>query len=375
MLTNHRRQNRHIMTTIAVQRRTDNVAPASVADRRRSRSRRCAVPPAGSFLGGFRTPAPGVCRSAVAGRHPKPLYEREVVKALPHGLRSQVILLFEPCCRAHPVVPTRSISTPSRAGPVKGWPSHCPCHARLISRPLLDRSEHDGRLRRVGIALAARRASLPSRNRAHVAIRRAPDRYRTPLSISRASTHVKRVQQVQRRCPWARATIASPYIRQLRYGLPLCCMHGQSREKDGLIFTTADWRGQICDGFRQPRIRPAQRSTQRSVGTVSRSSCVPRRWWVEDRALWHHAVLDVTPKGNRELARNGDDQDLPHPRALTCSALNEPSGECTLRLMPYPQPCGLNHNGPHVATGSAPPRRYCRGLGQGPESFPPAAGW
>src|SRR3979411_2868717 len=30
----------------------------------------------------------------------------------------------------------------------------------------------------------------------------------------------------------------------------------------GLIFTTADWRGQICDGFRQPRIRPAKRSTE-----------------------------------------------------------------------------------------------------------------
>src|SRR5437660_9998362 len=28
--------------------------------------------PAGSFLGGFRTPATGVCRPAVAGRHPKP---------------------------------------------------------------------------------------------------------------------------------------------------------------------------------------------------------------------------------------------------------------------------------------------------------------
>jgi hypothetical protein len=68
--------------------------------------------------------------------------------------------LFDPCCRAHPVVPTRNLSTPSRAGPVKGWPSHCPCHARLISRPLLDRSEHDGRLRRVGIALAARQSKL-----------------------------------------------------------------------------------------------------------------------------------------------------------------------------------------------------------------------
>jgi hypothetical protein len=57
-----------------------------------------------------------------------------------------------------------------RAG--QGWPPRCPCHARRISRPLLDRSEHDGRLRRVGNALAARRA-LSSRNRAHAAIRRA----------------------------------------------------------------------------------------------------------------------------------------------------------------------------------------------------------
>ena len=96
-------------------------------------------------------------------------------------------------------------------------------------------------------------------------------------------------------------------------------------------------------GFASHASDPPNAPTQRSVGTVSPSSCVPRRWWVEDRALWHHAVLDVTPKGNRELARNGDDNDLPHARALTCSALNEPSGECTLRLMPYPQPCGLNH--------------------------------
>jgi hypothetical protein len=54
-----------------------------------------------------------------------------------------------------------------------------------------------------------------------------------PTDIKRLATssspRVERVQQVQRRCPWARAMIASPYIRQLRYGLPLCCIHGQSR--------------------------------------------------------------------------------------------------------------------------------------------------
>jgi hypothetical protein len=116
-----------------------------------------------------------------------------------------------------------------RAG--QGWPPRCPCHARRISRPLLDRSEHDGRLRRVGNALAARRA-LSSRNRAHAAIRRAPDRYQTPLDF-RDSPLCEACSAGPAPMSMARATIASPYIRQLRYGLPLCCMHGRSREKDG----------------------------------------------------------------------------------------------------------------------------------------------
>ena len=37
--------------------------------------------PAGSFLGGFRTPATRVCRAAVAGRHPKPYTHSEVPEA------------------------------------------------------------------------------------------------------------------------------------------------------------------------------------------------------------------------------------------------------------------------------------------------------
>src|SRR5208283_739265 len=88
----------------------------------------------------------------------------------------------------------------------------------------------------------------------------------------------------------------------------------------------------------------------RSVGTVSLLSCPPRRWHVERRALWHQAVLDITPQGNCQLARDGDDHDLPHSRAMACGALNEPLGECTFRLMSDPQPCGLNHNGAHMAT-------------------------
>ena len=40
----------------------------------------------------------------------------------------------------------------------------------------------------------------------------------------------------------ARAMIASAYIRQLRSGLPICCMHGRiAQEGSGLIPRTAEW--------------------------------------------------------------------------------------------------------------------------------------
>ena len=75
---------------------------------------------------------------------------------------SEVISFCLSPCRAHPFVPTRSLSRPSRAGPVKNGRRADRPAPRLISRPLLDWPEHDGRLGRVGIALAAR---LSSRDR------------------------------------------------------------------------------------------------------------------------------------------------------------------------------------------------------------------
>src|SRR3974377_1703402 len=89
---------------------------------------------------------------------------------------------------------------PTRAEAVKvGRRSAIEAHSG-VSRPRLDSLEHGGRLDDHGLR---KRRSLYC------------------------------VEPVQRPCPWARATIASPYIRQLRYGLPLCCIHGRSREKDG----------------------------------------------------------------------------------------------------------------------------------------------
>src|ERR1017187_9136646 len=40
--------------------------------------------PAGSFLGGFRTPDTGVCRADVAGRHPKPSTTTDIVVLFRH---------------------------------------------------------------------------------------------------------------------------------------------------------------------------------------------------------------------------------------------------------------------------------------------------
>jgi hypothetical protein len=71
--------------------------------------------------------------------------------------------------------------------------------ARLISRPLLDRPEHDGKLGRVGIALAARRACPQEIEQPQLYGEHPTDIKH--LSTSVAPRRVKRVQQVQRRCP------------------------------------------------------------------------------------------------------------------------------------------------------------------------------
>jgi hypothetical protein len=230
--------------------------------------------------------------------------------------------------------PDRRFPTPTRAEAVTaGRRSAIAAHSD-VSRPRLDSFEHGGRLGRVGIILAAHRPcpqeiEYPRLNREHPT-----DIKQLPTSVD--PPRVERVQQVQRRCPWAHAMIASPYIRQLRYGLPLCCMHGRSREKDGAHLHNGRL-ARLNLRWVSPATHPTRPTpTRRSVGTVSLSSCVPRHWRVEDRALWHEANLDVTPEGYRQLACNGDDHDFPHALALTRSALNEPSGECTLRLVPDP---------------------------------------
>jgi hypothetical protein len=56
------------------------------AIRRRRRHARGARPPAGSFLGGFRTPALGAAGSVTMGRHPKPLTVADDIAPLARAL-------------------------------------------------------------------------------------------------------------------------------------------------------------------------------------------------------------------------------------------------------------------------------------------------
>jgi hypothetical protein len=59
----------------------------------------------------------------------------------------------------------------------------------------------------------------------------------------------------------APAMVASAYIRQLRFGLPLCCMHGLiAQEGMGLIARTAEGLGPSCEAVSQSHIRPARRA-------------------------------------------------------------------------------------------------------------------
>src|SRR5690348_7591807 len=91
-------------------------------------------------------------------------------------------------------------------------------------------------------------------------------------------------------------------------------------------------------------------ATRRGVGTrlTSLLTCCHAR--AENRTVRHQAELDKAPKGNRQLARKGDNHDLPYTLAMPRRALQEPARERTLRLIPNPQPGGLNHNGTHAAT-------------------------
>ena len=125
----------------------------------------------------------------------------------------------------HLFVPTRTSLTPARAEAVKvGRRSGIEAHFD-VSRPRLDSFEHGGRLDDYGpeersvvefglfVSRSLRLMSLPD----------------LPFSTSSLFASGCLSFAGSASMSTSRAMIASAYIRQLRSGLPLCCMHGRSR--------------------------------------------------------------------------------------------------------------------------------------------------
>ncbi len=64
----------------------------------------------------------------------------------------------------------------------------------------------------------------------------------------------------------------------------------------------------------------------------------------DDCPFRDQAVLQIAPKGNRQLAGQGDDHDAPHALGVTLGALAEPLAQGRLWLMPEPRPSRLDHD-------------------------------
>src|SRR5262244_1685603 len=140
----------------------------------------------------------------------------------------------------------------------------------------------------------------------------------------------------------ARAMVASTYIRQLRSGLPRCCLHGRSRRGDG----THLWDGRSASAD----LRCCPTATHQTCPThptgVSELSALSTLSH-KGRSLRNQTLLEITPEGNGELARDGNDHDALNAPALPCGTLHKPLGDRALGLMLDPQPSHLDHGCPH----------------------------
>ena len=128
-------------------------------------------------------------------------------------------------------------------------------------------TEHDGRLDGFGRLLSS--VTYPS------SCQRALFRSGNVLSVGLATKSM------------ARAMFASTYIRQLRSGLPRCCLHGRSCRRHGLIFEM-----QIC----------RRRSAMRTYSHTSNPPDTPD-WGCRNSAHCQRYRVRVAPCGTRPCSR------------------------------------------------------------------------
>src|SRR5262245_16334213 len=128
----------------------------------------------------------------------------------------------------------------------------------------------------------------------------------------------------------ARAMVASAYIRQLRSGLPLCCIHGLIAQ-EGWDYSRGRQKGltPAANAVSQSHIRPARRAQRERRNRVCSVSCsvswLGRRRRHENGALWNEPELNIAPERDGELACNSDNHDPFDATALSHCPFQEPS--------------------------------------------------
>src|SRR5262252_1786723 len=96
------------------------------------------------------------------------------------------------------------------------------------------------------------------------------------------------------------------------------------------------------------------RHTRLGVSELSALSTLSHK----GRSLRNQTLLEITPEGNGELARDGDDHDALNAPVLPFGPLHKPLTNRALRLMFDPQPSYLDHGRPHgTAAGARDPLR------------------
>ena len=198
--------------------------------------------------------------------------------------------------------PDRRMLPPARAGCVKAGP--------LFSGPPsglgLYTTEHDGRLDGFGRLLLSS-VTYPS------SCQRALFRSGNVLSVGLATKSM------------ARAMVASTYIRQLRSGLPRCCLHGRSRREGwGSSVERQIGQSRSANAEIQPHIRPARHTR---LGVSELSASLGQRYRVRVAPCGTRPMLEIAPEGNGELARHCNDHDALDAPILPFGPLHKPLGE------------------------------------------------
>src|SRR5262249_26995750 len=121
-----------------------------------------------------------------------------------------------------------------------------------------------------------------------------------------------------------------------------------AQEGMGLIFRTADQQRADLRS-RRTVTHPTRPTHPTGVSELSALSTLSPK----DRSLRNQTLLEITPEGDGELARDGNDHDALNAPVLPCSPLHKPLGNRAPGLMFDPKPSHLDHGRSHTTAARA----------------------